>query len=133
MLSEIQDIMNNHVGRVLITPNQEGTMEMWDEVLSSVDAEYMDTRGYQLSDLDDVEFHWQNDRLDIDAVFTTLSPSAFNDFDRDSMAEKPILFDGKQDKENAPPAPPLPTTSVSEKPTQRNRCVDEKSPIWNKN
>ena len=43
---------------------------MRDEVLSSVGAhEGLDTSGYQLSaDLDDVEFYWENDQLDVDVV-----------------------------------------------------------------
>ena len=40
---------------------------MRDEVLSSVGAEDMDTSGYQVSDVDDVEFYWQNDQLDVEA------------------------------------------------------------------
>ena len=35
-------------------------MEMKDEVLSSVGAQDMDTSGYQVSDLDNVEFQWEN-------------------------------------------------------------------------
>ena len=66
-------------------------METRDEVLSSVGAQYMDTIGYQMSDLDDIEFHWGNDQLDVDAVFrpgiyTLFSPSTFNDFDTGVMA-----------------------------------------------
>ena len=38
LLSQRQDFLNNHLARVPITPNQEGTMEMRDEVLSSVGA-----------------------------------------------------------------------------------------------
>ena len=34
-------------------------MEMKDEVLSSVGAQDLDTMGYQVSDLDDVEFYWE--------------------------------------------------------------------------
>ena len=36
LLSQRQDFLNNHLARVPITPNREGTMEMRDEVLSSV-------------------------------------------------------------------------------------------------
>ena len=39
LLSQRQDFLNNHLARVPITPNQEGTMEMRDEVLSSVGAQ----------------------------------------------------------------------------------------------
>ena len=36
LLPRRQNFLNNHLARVPITPNQEGTMEMRDEVLSSV-------------------------------------------------------------------------------------------------
>ena len=36
LLAQRQDFLNNHLARVPITPSQEGTMEMRDEVLSSV-------------------------------------------------------------------------------------------------
>ena len=55
---------------------------MGDEVPSSVAAQDMDTSGYQVSaDLDDVEFYWENDQLDLDALFrrrmaTPFSPTA---------------------------------------------------------
>ena len=58
LLSERQDFWNIHLLRVPITPNQEGTMELKDEVLSSVGEEGMDTRVFQVSVLDDVEFYW---------------------------------------------------------------------------
>ena len=38
-------------------PNQQGTHEMRDKVLSSVGAQDMDTSGYQVSDLDAVDFY----------------------------------------------------------------------------
>ena len=44
-------------------------MEMRNEVLSSAGAQDMDTSGYQVSDLDGFEFYWENDQLDVDAVF----------------------------------------------------------------
>ena len=34
---------------------------MRDEVLSSVGAQDMDTSGYHVSDLDDVDFYWEID------------------------------------------------------------------------
>ena len=36
LLSQRQDFLNNHLARVPITPNQEGTIEVKKEVLSSV-------------------------------------------------------------------------------------------------
>ena len=59
LLSERQDFLNNHLARVPINPNQEGTMEMRDEVLSSVGAQDKDASGYQVSDMDDVESYWE--------------------------------------------------------------------------
>ena len=41
---------------------------MRDEVLSSVGAKDMDTTGYQVSDLDDVEFCWENGQLNVHAI-----------------------------------------------------------------
>ena len=60
LLSQRQDFMNNHLARVPITPNQEGTIEMRKEVLSSVGAQDLDTSSYQFSDLEDIEFNWEN-------------------------------------------------------------------------
>ena len=54
LLSQRQDLLNNHLARVLITQNQRGTMEMRHEVLSSVEAQDLDTSGYQVSDLEDI-------------------------------------------------------------------------------
>ena len=58
LLSQRQQFFNNHLARVPVTPNQQGTHEMKDQVLSRVGAqEGLDTSGYQMSaDLDDVEF-----------------------------------------------------------------------------
>ena len=59
---------------------------MRDKVLSSVGAQEMDTGGHQVPDLDDIEFHWENHQLDVDAVFgprsdTLFSPIALDDLD----------------------------------------------------
>ena len=78
LLSRRQQFLNNHLARVPVTPNQQGTHEMREEVFSSVGAhEGLDTSGYQVSaDLDDVEFYWEKDQLDVDAVLdpTLVSP-----------------------------------------------------------
>ena len=83
----------------------------------------MDTNVYQVSsaDLDDVEFYWENDQLDVDTVFrpgidTPFSPTAFGDLEMVRSAENPILLDEEEDKENSPPPPP--TTPISERPTR---------------
>ena len=105
---ELVDFSNNHLARLPIIPNQEGSMEMRDEVLSNVGAQDMDTSGYQVSDLDDIEFYWENDQLDVDTVFRPgidipFSLSTFNDFMMGSLTENPILIDEKEDKENSLP------------------------------
>ena len=84
MLSQRQDFLDNHLPRVPTTQNQEGTMELRDEVLSSVGAQDLDTSSYQVSDLGDIEFNWKNLQLDMDAVFrpgidTPFFPTTFDD------------------------------------------------------
>ena len=82
LLSQRQDFLNNHLERNPVNPNPEGTLEMRDEVISSVGAQGIDKSGYQVTDLDDVEFYRENDQLDVDAVFRPsldkpYSPSTF--------------------------------------------------------
>ena len=70
LLSQRQQFLNNPVARTPVTTNQQGTHELRDEVLSRVGAQYMVKNGYQVSaDLDDVEFSWENDQVDVDVVF----------------------------------------------------------------
>ena len=45
--------------------NQQGTHEIREEVLSNVGAQDIDTSGYQVPDLDDVEFYCSNAQLDV--------------------------------------------------------------------
>ena len=124
LLSQRQDFLSNHLERVPITPNEEGTMEMRDDVLSSVGAQDLDTSSYQVSDLEDIEFNWENLQLDMDSVFrpgidTPFSPTVFDYLLMgDGSVEKPIVLDEEQDNENAPP-----TTPVSERPTEPPRLL----------
>ena len=120
LLSQRQDFLDNHLPRLPVTENQEGTMEMKDEVLSSVGAQYLDTSSYQVSELEDIEFNWENSQLDLDAVFrpgidNPFSPTTFDDL---SMEGIPIVLDEEEDKANAPP-----TTPVSERPTKPPRLL----------
>ena len=69
LFSQRQDFLNNHLARVPITPNQEGTMEMRDEVLSSVGAQDLNTSSYQVSDLEDIELNREESQLDMDEMF----------------------------------------------------------------
>ena len=103
LLSQRQDFLKKHLARVANTPYQQQTMEMRDEVFSSVGAHDKETSGYHLSDLEDIGFHWGDPDLNMDAVFgpgigTSFSPSTFNDFERDWLAEYQILIDDGQDK-----------------------------------
>ena len=52
--------LDNHLPRVPITQSQEGTMEMRDDVLSSVGAQDLDTSSYQVFDPEDIEVNWEN-------------------------------------------------------------------------
>ena len=102
LMCQSQQFLNNHLVRVAVTPNQQGTHEMREEVLSSVGAQDMDTSGYHVpsaADMDDVEFKWENDQLDVEAVFrpgidTPFSPTAFDDLEMGKGSEEnPILLD----------------------------------------
>ena len=122
LLSQRQDFLNNHLAQVPITPKQQGTFEIR-EVLSRVGAQDLDTSSYQVSDLEDIEFNWENSNLDMDAVFrpgidTPFSPTTFDDLLMgDGSVENSIVLDEEEDKENAPP----PTTPESVRPTEPPR------------
>ena len=118
LLSQSQDFLNNHLARVPVTPNQQGTHEMRDEIFSRVGAQYMETSGCQVSDLDAVDFYRESDQLDADAVFrpsidTPASPTAFDDLEMGESAENPILLDEEEDRANS-----APTATVPQKPTR---------------
>ena len=98
-------------------------MEMRDEVLSSVGAQDLDTSSYQVSDLEDMEFNWENSQLDMDSVFrpgidTPFSPTAFDDLLMgDGSVENPIVLDEEEDQEKAAPS----KTPESVRPTEPPR------------
>ena len=120
LLSQRQDFLDNHLPRVPITPNQQGTVEMRQKVLSSVGALDTDTRGYELSGLEDTEFSWEDPAVDMDSVYrpgvdTPYSPSIFNDYQMASTTANPIIFDDEEDKEYSAPTT---TTPEFERPTK---------------
>ena len=124
LLSQRQDFLNNQLARAPVTPNQEGTIRMKEEVLSSVGAQDLDTRSYQVSDLEDVDpIKKEDPQLDMDAVFrpgidTPFSPNTIDDLLMDDgSVENPIVLDEEEDKENASP----PTTPESVRPTEPPR------------
>ena len=94
---------------------------MREEVLSSVGAQETDTSGYELSDLEDIEFNWEDPALDMDSVYrprydTPFFPSIFDDFQIEgSTAANPKIVDDEKDKENSAPTT---TTPESERPTE---------------
>ena len=109
-------------------------MEMRDEVLSSVGVQDLDTSSYQVSDLEDIEFNWENSQLDMEAMFrpgidNTFSPTTFDSLSMECSVEIPIALDGEEDKENAPPPPSTPesvrTTEASR--LLRSRAFAERS------
>ena len=59
-------------------------MKMRHEVFPSVGAQDLDTSSYQVSDLVEIEFHWENLQMDMEAVLrpgidTPFSPTTFGD------------------------------------------------------
>ena len=99
-------------------------MEMRDEVLSSVGAQDLNTSSYQVSDLEDIEFNWENSKLD--AVFrpgidTPFSPATIHDLSMEGSVENPIVLDEEQDKDNFPPASSTPESVRSREPPRLQR------------
>ena len=129
LLSQKQEFLDNQLPRVPITPNQQGTFEMREEVLSSVGAQDTDTRGYELSDLEDIEFSWEDPAVDMDSVYrsgidTPFSPSIFDAFQMEgSTAANPIIVDDEEDQNSAP------TTTTPVWASNRTPQITEKSSI----
>ena len=127
VLSQRQGFLDNHLPRVPITPNQQGRMEMRDEVLSSLGVQDLNISSYQLTDLEDIEFYWENSKMD--AVFRPVidTPFSLTTFDDllmgDGSVENPIVLDEEGEKENAPP-PPIPVSVRPKEPPKllRNRA-----------
>ena len=111
LFSQRQEFLDKHLAQIPITPNQQGTIEMREEVLASAGAQDMDNNGYELPDLEDIEF-WENPEVELDAVFrpridTPFSTTAFKNLDKGEggSSKNPIMLDGEEDK-NSPPASP---------------------------
>ena len=102
---------------------------MREEVHSSVGAQDTDTSGYELSDLEDIEFSMEDPAVDLDSVYrpgidTPFSPSIFDDFQMGSTAANPIIVDDEEDKENSAPTT---TTPESERLTETTRLLRSRS------
>ena len=99
---------------------------MRDEVLSSVGAQELDTSSYQVSDLENLEFNWENSQLDMDTVFrpsiyTPFSPNTFDDLSMEGSVENPIVLEEEKNEENAPPPPSTPETFRPTEPPRLQR------------
>ena len=104
LLSQRQEFLDNHLSRVPITPNQQGTFERR-EVLASVGAQDTNTSGYKLPDIEEIEFSWEDLAVDVDSVYrpgidTPFSPSIFDDFQMGSTTANSKLVDDEEDKEH---------------------------------
>ena len=99
---------------------------MREEVLSSVGAQDTATRGYELFDLEDIEFSREDPAVDMDSVYrpgidAPFSPSIFDSFQMEgSTATNSKIVDDEEDKENSAPTT---TTPESERPTDPPRLL----------
>ena len=76
----------------------------------------MDTNDYELSDLDDINFFWENPQSEVDAVFgpvidSTFTLTAFDGLEIGGSVENPVLLDNENDRDDSPL-----TTPVSKRP-----------------
>ena len=130
LLSQRQEFLDNHLLRVPTTPNQQGTFEMREDVISSVGAQDTDTRGYELSDLEDIECSSEDPAVDMDSVYrpgidTSFSPSIFYDFQMEaSTAAGPLTVDDEEDKENSAPTTKKPESERPTEPIPLNRYLN---------
>ena len=113
LLSQRQEFLVNHLPRVAITPNEQGTFEMRKEVLSSVGAQDLDRSSYQLTGVVDIEFNWHYSQLD--SVFrpgrdTPFSPTTFDDLSMEGSVENQIVLDDEEEKENSAPTTTSPAS-----------------------
>ena len=146
LLSERLDSWNNHLAQVPSTTNQKRLMEIRDKVLPSVGSQQMDRRGYQVSDMDELEFYRERDQMDADALFRPCIENLFflpllNDFEMGSMTEKPSLIEEEQNRVNTslPPTTPVYKRTTRPQywwkvaPLEKELILFEKSPRWKKN
>ena len=96
------------------------------EVLSCVGAQDTDIRGYELSDLEDIEVSWEDPAVDMDSVYrptieSPFFPTIFDNFQMEgSTAANPLLVGDEEDKENSAPTTSKPE---SERPTEPPRLL----------
>ena len=84
-------------------------------------AQDLDTSSYQVSDLKDIEFNWENSKMDIVAVCrpskeNPFSPTIINNLSMKGSVENPNLLDEEEREENS-----APTTTEFVRPTEPPR------------
>ena len=89
----------------------------------------MAANGYEVSDLEDIELHWEDPSLIMDAMFTrrfdnTVFPTTFKDLELGSRAKNLNQHDDEEDKENSPPPTKNPISESNPTP-----CDNEKLPF----
>ena len=104
---------------------------MREELLSNVGAQDLNTRGYQLTDREDIEFNCQNSQLD--SVFrpgidTPFSPTIFDDLSLEGSVENPIVLEERKTRRIQLQEQQEPCLSI-----QTNPPFTEKSCFWSKN
>ena len=68
LINQRQQLLDNHLARAPITPNQQGTWEMQDEVRASIGGHDVSS-DFVPSDLDDIQLHWGNPSVEMEAVY----------------------------------------------------------------
>ena len=135
LLSQRQQFLNNYLARVSVTPNQQGTHEMRDEVFSSVGAQKgLDTSGYQVSAvLDDVEFYWEMinwmKTLSLDQALTLFfHQQCLTTWRWEVQQKTPFCSTKRKTKRTL-----LLLQQHQSLRDQHDPCIAEKSSIWNNN
>ena len=132
LLLHKQVFLDSYLAQTPISPKQQGTFEMKEEVLANAGAQNMDNSRSELSDLKDIEFFWETHQMGLDApvrpgIDTHFSPTAFNDIkmrERGS-SDNSIVLDEKEDKENF-----LLTIAVSKRPTEPSKLLRNLFERW---
>ena len=106
--------------------NSQPTGNCWNERRIALQCWSTRYRVYELSDLEDIEFSWEDRAVDLDSVYqpgidTPFSPTIFDDFQVGSTAANWKTVDDDEDKDNS--APTTTTTPECESPTEPSRLL----------
>ena len=103
LLQQSQDFLDNHLARVPLIPNQQGTLQMRDKMISSGVAQEVDTNEYQVSDLEEEQFQSKYPELKLVTVSrpgldTRLHLYTLKIFEMGSVFDISVLFDDKEQR-----------------------------------